>query len=138
MKKPVGLAGFFCIFADMKKLVIFDLDGTLLDTIEDLGNAVNYILERHGMPQYTVEQYRKMVGHGIRNLIRKAFSPMELNDAYLETCVAEFKTYYLAHIDEHTRYVLSEYPELKEEEKQRLFDHIREHKEKIADSVGLK
>ena len=87
----------------MKKLVIFDLDGTLLDTIEDLGNAVNYILERHGMPQYTVEQYRKMVGHGIRNLIRKAFSPMELDDAYLETCVAEFKAYYLAHIDEHTR-----------------------------------
>ena len=103
MKKPVGLAGFFCIFADMKKLVIFDLDGTLLDTIEDLGNAVNYILERRGMPQYTVEQYRKMVGHGIRNLIRKAFSPRELEDACLETYVAEFKTYYLAHIDEHTR-----------------------------------
>ena len=87
----------------MKKLVIFDLDGTLLDTIEDLGNAVNYILERHGMPQYTVEQYRKMVGHGIRNLIRKAFSPMDLDDAFLETCVAEFKEFYLAHIDEHTR-----------------------------------
>lgn len=86
-----------------KELVIFDLDGTLLDTIEDLGNAVNYLLERRGMPQYTLEQYRKMVGHGIRNLIRKAFSPMELDDAYLETCVAEFKAYYLAHIDEHTR-----------------------------------
>ena len=40
----------------MKKLVIFDLDGTLLDTIEDLGNAVNYLLERRGMPQYTLEQ----------------------------------------------------------------------------------
>ena len=87
----------------MKKLVIFDLDGTLLDTIEDLGNAVNAILERHGMPQYTVAQYRKMVGHGIRNLLRKAFAPMEMDDAYLETCVAEFREYYLAHIDEHTR-----------------------------------
>ena len=87
----------------MKKLVIFDLDGTLLDTIEDLGNAVNAILERHGMPQYTVAQYRKMVGHGIRNLLRKAFAPMEMYDAYLETCVAEFREYYLAHIDEHTR-----------------------------------
>lgn len=87
----------------MKKLVIFDLDGTLLDTIEDLGNAVNYLLERHGFPQYTVAQYRKMVGHGIRNLIRKAFSPMELDDACLEACVVEFKEYYLAHIDEHTR-----------------------------------
>ena len=96
-------SGFFCIFADMKKLVIFDLDGTLLDTIEDLGNAVNYLLECHGMPQYTVEQYRKMVGHGIRNLIRKAFLPMELDDIDLENCVLEFKEYYLAHIDEHTR-----------------------------------
>jgi HAD superfamily hydrolase (TIGR01549 family) len=96
-------AAFFLSYKRMKKLVIFDLDGTLLDTIEDLGNAVNYILERHGMPQYTVEQYRKMVGHGIRNLIRKAFSPMDLDDAFLETCVAEFKEFYLAHIDEHTR-----------------------------------
>ena len=87
----------------MKKLVIFDLDGTLLDTIEDLGNAVNDLLERHGMPPYTVEQYRKMVGHGIRNLIRKAFSPTEVDDDLLETYVAEFKEYYLAHIDEHTR-----------------------------------
>ena len=87
----------------MKKLVIFDLDGTLLDTIEDLGNAVNYLLERRGMPQYTLEQYRKMVGHGIRNLIRKAFLPMELDDASLETCVADFKAYYSAHIDVHTR-----------------------------------
>ena len=83
--------------------VIFDLDGTLLDTIEDLSNAVNAIFERHGMPQYTVAQYRKMVGHGIRNLLRKAFAPMEMYDAYLETCVAEFREYYLAHIDEHTR-----------------------------------
>ncbi len=87
----------------MKKLVIFDLDGTLLDTIEDLGNAVNYLLERRGMPQYTIEQYRKMVGHGIRNLIRKAFLPIELDDDALEICVDEFKEYYLAHIDEHTR-----------------------------------
>lgn len=87
----------------MKKLVIFDLDGTLLDTIEDLGNAVNYLLERRGMPQYTIEQYRKMVGHGIRNLIRKAFLPIELDDDALEICVDEFKGYYLAHIDEHTR-----------------------------------
>ena len=88
----------------MKNLVIFDLDGTLLNTIEDLAEAVNHVLELRGFPLHTVSEYRRMVGHGIRNLIRQALPPtMEVKDAYVEACVADFKAYYSAHIDVHTQ-----------------------------------
>ena len=53
----------------MIKAVIFDLDGTLLNTIEDLANASNYALEKMNLPTYTVEQYKHLVGDGRRNLI---------------------------------------------------------------------
>ena len=53
----------------MTKLAIFDLDGTLIDTIEDLGTAVNHALGLRGLPQHSIAQYRDMVGHGIRRFI---------------------------------------------------------------------
>lgn len=88
----------------MKKLVLFDLDGTLLNTIVDLAEAVNHVLAIREFPLHTVVEYRAMVGHGIRNLIRQALPPtLEVDDAYVEACVADFKTYYSAHIDVHTR-----------------------------------
>lgn len=88
----------------MKKLVLFDLDGTLLNTLEDLSEAVNHVLDLRGFPLHTVAEYRKMVGHGIHNLIRQALPPfLEVDDIYAETCVADFKAYYSAHIDVHTR-----------------------------------
>lgn len=88
----------------MKKLVLFDLDGTLLNTIVDLAEAVNHVLELRDFPLHTVSEYRRMVGNGIRNLIRQALpSTLEMDDAYVEACVADFKAYYSAHIDVHTR-----------------------------------
>ena len=88
----------------MKNLVIFDLDGTLLNTLEDLAEAVNHVLELRGFPLHTLPEYRRMVGHGIRNLIRQALpATLEVDDAYVEVCVADFKDYYSAHIDVHTR-----------------------------------
>lgn len=88
----------------MKKLILFDLDGTLLNTIEDLSEAVNHTLSLRGLPQHTVAEYRKMVGNGIRNLIRQAMPPtLKVDDAYVEAFVADFKSYYSAHIDVHTR-----------------------------------
>ena len=56
----------------MKKLVLFDLDGTLLDTLEDLGAAVNHALALRGLPLHTLDEYRGMVGHGVRNLVAQA------------------------------------------------------------------
>ena len=55
-----------------KRLVIFDLDGTLIDSLEDLGAAVNHALALRDLPLHTREDYRKMVGHGVRNLVEKA------------------------------------------------------------------
>lgn len=90
-----------------KRLVIFDLDGTLIDSLEDLGAAVNHALSLRNLPLHTREDYRKMVGHGVRNLVEKALEasvgtgpfPSEEVDAAL----ADFKEYYSAHIDVHTR-----------------------------------
>ena len=88
----------------MLKVVIFDLDGTLLNTLEDLGRAVNYALSLRGYPQHTLDEYRGMVGHGVRNLVTVAL-PKELqaDETLIDAALADFKAYYTAHIDVHTR-----------------------------------
>ena len=55
-----------------KTTVVFDLDGTLLDTLQDLANAVNYALEQQGMPKRTLEEVRQFVGNGVRLLMIRA------------------------------------------------------------------
>jgi phosphoglycolate phosphatase len=85
------------------KVVLFDLDGTLLDTLEDLAAAVNHALSLKGFPLHTVAEYRLMVGHGVRNLVTQAIPEEQREDAVIDTCLAEFKAYYTAHIDVHTR-----------------------------------
>ena len=52
--------------------VVFDLDGTLLDTLEDLRSSVNHALRLHGFPERTYEEIRTFVGNGVRNLMLKA------------------------------------------------------------------
>jgi phosphoglycolate phosphatase len=84
------------------KVVIFDLDGTLLDTLEDLAAAVNHALSLKGFPPHTLAEYRLMVGHGVRNLVTQALPEEQRVDAVIDTCLAEFKAYYTAHIDTHT------------------------------------
>ena len=56
----------------MKKLILWDLDGTLINTLEDLAAAVDYALTLRGLPTHSIEEYRKMVGHGVRNLVKQA------------------------------------------------------------------
>ena len=87
-----------------KRLILWDLDGTLIDTLEDLGNAVNHALELRGLPLHTIAEYRRMVGHGVRNLVTQALpQAFQADDACIDAALADFKSYYSAHIDVHTR-----------------------------------
>ena len=86
------------------KLVIFDLDGTLLDTLDDLSTAVNYAMEQRGFPRHTREEYMKMVGHGARNLMSQALPLEHANDeALIDAVLADFRAYYNTHIDVFTK-----------------------------------
>ncbi len=86
------------------RLVVFDLDGTLIDTIAELGAAVNEALASKGLPLHSLEEYRGMVGHGVRNLVKKALpEPLRGDEVLLDTLLEKFLTYYLAHIDVHSR-----------------------------------
>lgn len=75
------------------KTVIFDLDGTLLDTLGDLADAVNYALETNGYPEHTKEEICSFVGNGIRNLMKKA-TPTDIEEIDFEKCFETFKDYY--------------------------------------------
>lgn len=85
------------------KLAIFDLDGTLLDTIGDLAEACNYMLSLRGLAPHTREEYHKMVGNGILKLVERAL-PEELRSTeYVLAAREDFLAYYVEHIDCYTR-----------------------------------
>lgn len=82
----------------MIKFVIFDLDGTLLDTIEDLTDATNYILERHNFRKRSKAEINSFVGNGIRNLIERAIPKEVTRDSKLiDELKLEFLEYYNLH-----------------------------------------
>lgn len=86
------------------KLVIFDLDGTLVDTIEDLGTAVNFALESKGLPTHPIEAYKLMVGNGMRNLVYRAMPDDRKEDKALwDELLKIFLGYYYEHITVHSR-----------------------------------
>ncbi|MCI8965984.1 MAG: HAD-IIIA family hydrolase [Lachnospiraceae bacterium] len=82
--------------------VIFDLDGTLLDTLEDLKNATNHALRVCGMPERTLGEIRQFVGNGVRNLMVRAVPQGEENPGF-ERAFAVFKEYYGEHCNDETR-----------------------------------
>ena len=88
----------------MNKLVIFDLDGTLLNTIADLAAGVNHTLAGLGLPQHTISEYTLMVGNGMRKLVMRALpDDLAADEAFVDKTLAQFLEYYAAHIDIHTR-----------------------------------
>ena len=87
----------------MIKLVIFDLDGTLLDTIGDLAASCDAVLWQNGLPQHTTDEYRQMVGRGIRRLVEAAIPEHLRLPEYVEKVRQDFMAYYVEHIDIHTR-----------------------------------
>ena len=84
-------------------IVIFDLDGTLLNTIDDLGYACNYALEQTGYPTYPIEAYPAKVGNGINNLIRRALPEEARTEENILRVRAHFVPYYDAHNCDYTR-----------------------------------
>lgn len=76
------------------KAVIFDLDGTLLDTLEDIADATNSVLSRFGFPQHDLQTYKYFVGEGIRSLIQRALPPKKFEEEFITHCVTLMRVEY--------------------------------------------
>ena len=84
----------------MKKLVIFALDGTLLNTIADLGNACNYALRMMGFSEHALSTYNYMVGNGVRKLIQRA--EPDADEETVDKLLSIFREYYDQHCTDET------------------------------------
>lgn len=82
--------------------IVFDLDGTLLDTLEDLMDAVNHVLSVHHYPLRTYEEIRKAVGNGVALLMKRS-TPTGLSEKEHEVLLEEFKTWYKDHLQDKTK-----------------------------------
>ena len=81
----------------MKKTTyIFDLDGTLLDTLQDLAAAVNFALRKNGMEEHSIDDIRRFVGNGVRKLIERAV-PDGSKNPRIDEVFADFRSYYMQH-----------------------------------------
>ena len=87
----------------MTRLIIFDLDGTLLDTREDIANACNYALRMCGCPERRLDEYNMLVGRGIYNLFRGALPEEKRTEEMVMEMKNHFVPYYNKHIDDCTR-----------------------------------
>ncbi len=87
----------------MKQLVIFDLDGTLLNTIADLGNAANHALEVAGFPTHPRQAYPRFVGNGVRKLIERVLPESQRTPEKTDSLLSDFKEYYNSHMTDFTQ-----------------------------------
>ncbi len=91
------------------KTIIFDLDGTILDTLQDLTNAVNHGLKTYNLAEMGIDFVRKAIGNGTQVLIRRCIFD-NLTENEIQAVFNSFKSYYLDHYDDYTR----PYPGIKE------------------------
>ena len=106
----------------MSKLVIFDLDGTILDTLTDLKTSVNYTLKLKGYQEKTLEEIKKFLGNGIEKLMRRSL-PSDIDEKEFQECFHIFKAHYEKNLQNETK----PYPEIIE-----VMTKIREKGYKIA------
>ena len=85
----------------MYKTVLFDLDGTLLDTLDDLADSVNFVLRERGYPLHTREEICRFVGNGVALLMRRAL-PDDVTVEEAATCLTLFKEHYAVHMQDKT------------------------------------
>lgn len=85
----------------MFEAVIFDLDGTILNTLDDLADSSNHVLARQGFPTHPTERYKTFVGNGIPKLIQRIL-PADASDEVFEHTLAEFGKYYDMHKNDKT------------------------------------
>jgi phosphoglycolate phosphatase len=74
--------------------VVFDLDGTLLNTLDDLANSMNHVLAKHGLPVHAIERYRYFVGNGMEKLVRRALPPEIHDEKMVELFLSEMEKEY--------------------------------------------
>ncbi len=86
----------------MIRAVLFDLDGTLLNTLDDLADAVNYALQQEGYPTHEVEKYKYFVGSGVHNLLLRALPANNSTDAVAQKLRVHFNAYYGQHSQDKT------------------------------------
>ena len=81
----------------MFQTVIFDLDGTILDTLEDLANAGNKVCQQNGWPEHSMEEFRGFIGHGIHSLVKQVAPDSANRPLLVGTAVHQFCNYYETH-----------------------------------------
>ena len=87
----------------MKKLVIFDLDGTLLNTIEDLGQAANHALQQNDYPTHSIASYPFFVGNGVRKLMERVLPENSRDAQTVDALLKDFKAYYDEHLHDYSK-----------------------------------
>ena len=101
---------------------IFDLDGTLISSLEDLAASTNYALRTHGMPEHTVEEVRMFVGNGVKKLMERAI-PGGLDNPKFDDTYHTFRQHYMEHNLDQTR----PYPRVME-----MLEHLNREGRKVA------
>ena len=102
--------------------IIFDLDGTLLDTLEDLKNSVNYTLEQFNYPIRTLSEVRNFIGNGVKVLLTRSF-PANSTPEMIEEALIIFRNHYAKHMYDNTCL----YPGISE-----LLTHLKESNYRLA------
>ena len=83
--------------------LVFDMDGTLLDTLDDIADSMNSVLAQQGLPPQPTANYRQYVGSGARRLVERAVPQNQVDAAQVERCLAAFEDQYAGNWARHTR-----------------------------------